>query len=245
MEKAAEPASEINPSGSQNRPGEEPPTEGQGGEPPTASYEKIREAALQDFEEPPPEPEEGSLLSLRESILRTLRELRPADRRLLAGGCIVLLALGLFLGAYAVVLSRPPKPVPTQTPTLGVAYPAAITFPGGWDFSLAIGYLQNNKWSPKGSEWLEGTEISRWVSLPWSPQLEAVFRSLKPGDVLDLIMTNSDHLPYRVQSVDQRNDNQIAGINNQIPSLVVFLANDNSKETWVITAVPDTVRPAK
>jgi hypothetical protein len=120
-----------------------------------------------------------------------------------------------------------------------VSPPVALGLPGGWEFYLGTGKLQNGIWSPQAAEWLEGTEISRWVSLPWSVQLEAVFQTLKSGDVLDLVMSNSDHLKYKIQSVQQVDVQQAVGFDKKVPCLLVMMSSHDSAKRWVITALPD------
>lgn len=199
-------------------------------------YQNLRSAALEDYDTSPAQPE--TKIPVRENIRRTLRDLRPADKRWLAAGAVVVVAIFLVLGASAIITNLPEKTTPTTTAGIETPFPSAIRLPGGWDFYLGKGKLQNGKWSPQGAEWLEGTEVSRWVSLPWSLQLEAVLRTLKAGDVIELVMNNGDHLIYKVQSIQKVSVDQITSFDKNVPSLLVILSNKDSNERLVVTAVP-------
>src|SRR3972149_1085479 len=92
-------------------------------------------------------------------------------------GAVMAAIAGLLL--YNVYQQLTPKEPPAVVSTR--PYPTSVSLPGGWSFILGKGALQDGKWNPKGAEWLEGTEVCRWVALPWSRQLEAVIRNLNPG----------------------------------------------------------------
>jgi hypothetical protein len=84
-------------------------------------------------------------------------------------GVVVVVIVSLIM--FNVYQQSRPQP-PTQVSNL--PYPSSVSLPGGWSFQLGRGTLQNGKWDPQGAEWLEGTEVCRWIALPWSRQLEAV-----------------------------------------------------------------------
>jgi hypothetical protein len=114
-----------------------------------------------------------------------------------------------------------------------------VTLPGGWTFSLNRGYVQNGIWNPPaGAEWLDGTEICRVISLPWSLQLESVIRTLKAEDQIVLVMSDSKTISYRVQSIrsvaaDEWNSQCQDGL-----SLLLILADKKSDKRWVVNAIP-------
>ena len=54
-------------------------------------------------------------------------------------------------------------------------------------YVLGIGTIQDGKWEPLRAEWLEGTEISRWIALPQRIVLETPVEPLNSGDQI------SDH----------------------------------------------------
>ena len=117
-------------------------------------------------------------------------------------------------------------------------YPVAVSLPGGWRFDLGRGTLNDGRWEPNGAEWLEGTEVCRWVSLPWSRQLEAVLRTLNPNDPIELAMSNNDKLTYGVYSVYEMTLEEIQALDSNSPCLLLILTGSDSERRWVLTAVP-------
>jgi hypothetical protein len=129
------------------------------------------------------------------------------------------------------------RPEPVQEVS-NLPYPVAVSLPGGWSFDLGRGTLQAGKWEPNGAEWLEGTEVCRWVSLPWSRQLEAVLRTLNQNDPIDLTMSNNDKLTYGVYSVYEMTLEEIQTLDSNSPCLLLILTGSDSEKRWVLTAVP-------
>lgn len=129
------------------------------------------------------------------------------------------------------------RPQPVQEVS-NLPYPVAVSLPGGWSFNLGRGTLQAGKWEPSGAEWLEGTEVCRWVSLPWSPQLEAVLRTLNQNDPVELVMSNNDKLTYSVYSIYQLTLEEIQALDSNSPCLLLILTGENSEKRWVLTAKP-------
>jgi len=117
-------------------------------------------------------------------------------------------------------------------------YPVAVSLPGGWSFELGRGTLQAGRWEPNGAEWLEGTEVCRWVSLPSSRQLEAVLRTLNQNDPIELTMSNNDKLTYGVYSVYEMTLEEIQALDSNSPCLLLILTGSDSEKRWVLTAVP-------
>jgi len=128
-----------------------------------------------------------------------------------------------------------PKPVEEVS---NLPYPASVSLPGGWSFQLGKGALQDGKWDPRGAEWLEGTEVCRWVALPWSQQLEAVIRTLNPKDPIELVMSNNDKLIYKVYSIRQLSPEEMQELDSNSPCLLLILTQSDSEERWVLTALP-------
>jgi hypothetical protein len=150
-----------------------------------------------------------------------------------------------FLGVVtAVILSflifnayQQSRPQPVREVS-NLPYPVAVSLPGGWSFNLGRGALQAGKWEPSGAEWLEGTEVCRWVSLPWSRQLEAVLRTLNPDDPIELVMSNNDKLVYGVYSVNEMTTEEIQKVDSNSPCLLLILTASDSDTRWVLTAIP-------
>jgi len=149
-------------------------------------------------------------------------------------GAVMAVIAGLLLyNAYQQFKPAEPTPVVSNLP-----FPASVSLPGGWSFKLGRGALQEGKWNPQGAEWLEGTEVCRWVALPWSRQLEAVIRTLNPNDPIQLVMSNSDEFVYKVYSVRQLTSKEMLDLDSNSPCLLVVLAEADTDSRWVLTALP-------
>lgn len=149
---------------------------------------------------------------------------------------------GILVAVFASVLmyrfylrSLPPEPVKAVS---NLPYPIAMSLPGGLNFNLGKGAIKDGQWNPRGPEWLEGTEICRWVAIPWSTQLEAVVRTLTPQDTIELRMSNQDKLTYTVHSRDQLTLAEMQKLDSNSPCLLLVLAKQDSDKRWVVTALP-------
>lgn len=148
-------------------------------------------------------------------------------------GVVVAAILSLLIfNAYQQSRPQPVKEVSN------LPYPVAVSLPGGWSFNLGRGTLQAGKWEPNGAEWLEGTEVCRWVSLPWSRQLEAVLRTLNQNDPIELVMSNNDKLVYGVYSIYEMTPEEIQALDANSPCLLLILTGADSEKRWVLTASP-------
>jgi hypothetical protein len=125
------------------------------------------------------------------------------------------------------------KPLPADVP-----YPTEVTFPGGWEFILQKSTFTQGKWQPKTAEWLEGSEVRRVLALPWNTQTEAVVQTFKPGDTVELTLSNQDMVNYKITSIDRVpvSDNSI--YTDKKPSLAIILYQEDAQERWVITCRP-------
>ena len=148
------------------------------------------------------------------------------------GVVMAVIASFLIFNAYRQSREEPVQPVSN------LPYPVAVSLPGGWSFNLGRGALQGGNWEPKGAEWLEGTEVCRWVSLPWNVQLEAVIRTLNPRDPVELVISNNDKLTYGVYSVREMTLEEIHEVDASTPCLLVILTGADTEERWVLTAIP-------
>jgi hypothetical protein len=204
-------------------------------------FDAVRELALQEYDETKIEPEERKP-PLREEVRRTLRELKPVERILLIVAGVLTVGVMLFSGIYLIVNSIS---IPTPTPTaevdlMDIVHPTRLSLPGGWEFNLGQGRVSDGKWAPQGAEWLVGTEISRWVALPWSLQLEAVLRTLKSGDQIELMMSNFDVMVFNVYSIQQMTMTELLASDMKTPGLLVVLYSDEEADGtfWVVSALP-------
>jgi hypothetical protein len=207
-------------------------------------YRAVRDVALSGYEEPTPE----SLAPPRTSIYDQIDEvagwlkyktlMRITIFSLTAVVCLTTFLIASWIWDIQPLERLRADVTPTIEPTLPPAYPVQIRLPGGWMFVLSQGSIANGKWQPAQAEWLEGTEICRWVSLPYGEQLEAVFRTLNPGDRIDLVMSNYDHWSYRVRSVTEIQVFELSEMDKNYPSLLLILTNPDSNSRVVVLAVP-------
>jgi len=205
-------------------------------------FEKVREVALQEYDSTQVEPAFVQKISMQEEVRKTIRESKPFERILIIVVVALTAAVLLFSGIFIVVKSISfPTPEPTVVVDLNsMVYPTRLSLPGGWEFNLGQGSVDGGEWSPQGAEWLIGTEISRWVALPWSLQLEAVLRTLKSDDQIELTMSNFDNLVYNVYSIQEMTIGEMQALDAKTPSLLVVLfeGEDNSDAHWVVIALP-------
>ncbi len=162
------------------------------------------------------------------------RGLGSQRRILLAGLALLALACVFVGGVIAFNVFQRLRPSPTEVTGAGAPYPVAMTLPGGLIFDLERGAVDDGEWNPRGPEWLEGTEVCRWVAIPWSPQLEAVALTLRPGDRLELDMSNNDTLEYRVISISQIDREEMPTLDSNAPCLNLVLSDSESELRWVI-----------
>ena len=198
----------------------------------------LRQEALEDYEAAPAEAEQEGYTSLSGRLRRSWRYMPLMERRLLIGA-LVIVALAVLAGTGVAVMQSIPTPTPAPTPTASIVpVPISISLPGGWVFPLRTGFVVDGKWDPQGAEWLSGTEICRWVSLPYSVQLEAVLRTLKANDEIKLSMSNYEGLTYKVQSIEHVQASEINKLASDTPSLLVILTNKDTSDRYVVVAKP-------
>jgi hypothetical protein len=164
--------------------------------------------------------------------------LRPYRRYLyfavaFLGVILAVLAAGMMYTAYQ--RTRPPEPTPVES---NLPYPVGLSLPGGLNFNLAKGSITEGEWNPTGPEWLRGTEICRWVAIPWSRQLEAVVRTLTREDAIELRMSNNDQLLYNVFSIQELTLEEMQSLDQNSPCLLLVLAEQETDKRWVVTAKP-------
>jgi hypothetical protein len=200
-------------------------------------FESMRGVALEGYDETTVEPEVKPAVSGRRKLRMVFKTLKPIDRVMIFGALfLIFMAAVATLGLRAFNNLQPADITPE--PTQDLPFPVRVTLPGGWEFKLARGRVVNGRWSPSGAEWLEGTEVCRWVALPWSLQLEAVVRTLKLEDPIDLTMSNADQLKYKVQSIQNVPVDEIDSLVGKNMCLLLILVNEDSDTRWVVTATP-------
>lgn len=199
---------------------------------------EVRSIALDDGEEVFVEVEAKAENQLQDRAKAFENALRPYRNYLYFGfvfiGLVVIAILSTSV--YRLYLqSLPPPPVEEVS---ALPYPVAMNLPGGLNFHLGKGKLDEGRWNPRGPEWLEGTEVCRWIAIPYSRQLEAVVRTLTREDQIELIMSNNDKLAYTVSSIDQLSIEEMQALDSESPCMLLVLAQSNSDERWVVTAIP-------
>jgi hypothetical protein len=196
----------------------------------------FRQAALEDYVVATDEPEEEQGPAMTRRIKRSWRYMRPGDRRLIVSA-LVFLGLLLLGGTGYAVVKGAPTPTVAPTPTFdAVPIPNSLSLPGGWIFPLSIGDVgPGGTWNPSRPEWLRTTVVCRWVSLPWTEQLEAVAQTFKANDEIQLSMSNYDNIVYQVQSRERVAAKDVGRLCPEGPGLLLILTKDGTDERLVIT----------
>ena len=202
------------------------------------SISEVRSVALDDGEEVFIEVEAKQEDSRQDRLKAIENALKPYTRYFTFIFIFVSVVMVLLVSAsmYRLYKQSLPPP-PTEEPAL-LPYPVGMNLPGGLKFTLAKGKIQDGRWDPRRPEWLEGTEICRWVAIPYSRQLEAVVRTLTREDQIELIMSNNDVIAYAVNSIDQLTLDELQQRNSNTPCMLLILAQTDTDERWVVTAIP-------
>jgi len=199
---------------------------------------EVRNIALEGGEDVFVEVEAKTADPLDERLDAFKNSLRPYRRAIdfalaFLGAVVAVLVLFMMYTFYQ--RSLPPEPTAAAS---NLPFPTSMILPGGLNFNLGKGAINDGEWNPRGPEWLEGTEICRWVAIPWSRQLEAVVRTLTQKDTIDLVMNNSDKLTYTVYSIQELTLAQMQALGQNSPCLLLVLAKQDSDKRWVVTAKP-------
>jgi len=204
----------------------------------TEEFSDVRQVALGGEEEVFVEVESKAEDPWEERIKATENALRPYRTFIYYG----LALIGVVMAVMASVLVfngvRQSLATPEPTQAINLPYPTIVSLPGGLNFNLAKGSLKDGSWDPRGPEWLEGTEICRWVALPWSRQLEAAVRTMNREDVMVLFMSNNDKLSYKVESIQELTPAELQAMDASSPCLALILAKQDSEKRWVAVGRP-------
>jgi hypothetical protein len=98
--------------------------------------------------------------------------------------------------------------------------------------------INNGLWIPQEAEWLAGTEVPRWLALPWNKQLEAAVMAYNVNDVIKIQMNNKDIIEYRFQSVQKLPAEEMGTFHKNTADLLIVLSNNETSTRLVIVAVP-------
>jgi hypothetical protein len=152
-----------------------------------------------------------------------------------------LFALGLSILLIVLVTSRPSHPV-VSTPDVYLyssgPIPSSVILPDSQAFELGVGTLTNGFWTPQSAEWLAGTEVPRWLALPWNRSLESAFLAFEVNVPIQLQMSNGDILVYRFQSVQELSTEEIGTFHANTADLLIVLSKPNASTRLVIIATP-------
>jgi hypothetical protein len=182
-------------------------------------------------------------LSFPKKWLTILYEWFNRQNKLKKSGILVgvLLVVGLYVFLIVSFSPRLPSPVvPTSAITLisPIPIPASVVLPDGQSFSLGLGTPENGSWTPKGAEWLKGTQVPCWLALPWNKGLESAVRAYKVDNQIQLHMSNGDILYYRFQSVQELSPEEMGTFHTNTTDLLIVLSRPNASTLLIIVAVP-------
>ncbi|MGE5375872.1 MAG: hypothetical protein ACM3XO_12515 [Bacteroidota bacterium] len=200
---------------------------------------EVRAIALEGEDEVFVEVEASKPDVLEERISAVENALKPYQRYI--NFSLAFLGVVMALIAASVIYNAYQRSVAVSAPTevSNLPFPTSVGLPGGWNFTLGKGALTTNgSWNPSGAEWLQGTEVCRWVALPYSRQLEAVLRTLNKGDPIELAMSNNDKLTYSVYSIKQMSPEEMQKLDSNSPCLLIVLPEKGADKRWVLTALP-------
>jgi hypothetical protein len=205
---------------------------------PAETISDVRSIALEGGEEVLVEVESKPVDPMQERMSAFENALKPYRSYIYSA--LAVLGVGIAIVAALILFNvyQQSRPEPVRDVS-NLPYPTSVSLPGGWSFNLGRGALQpNGRWEPAGPEWLEGTEVCRWVALPWSTQLEAVLRTLNEKDPIELGMSNNDKLIYEVYSIRELTPEEMQQLDSSSPCLLVILTRSDSDKRWVLTALP-------
>jgi hypothetical protein len=202
------------------------------------NFSEVRAVALEGGEEVFIEVEAKAEDPMQDRLKAFENALRPYRRYIYFGIAfiafvVIVITSGLMYDTYKKSL-----PPPTAEEADLLPYPVSMNLPGGLAFNLGRGTLDDGRWNPRGPEWLEGTEICRWVAIPYSRQLEAVVRTLTQDDQIELFMSNNDRLAYNVYSINQLSIEEMQDVSSKSPCLLLVLAESDTDKRWVVTGLP-------
>lgn len=162
-------------------------------------------------------------------------------QKALIGGIVLLIAGGV--GTLIYLLTPPALALPVglgdeilRDPFAPI--PSWIILPDGETFELAKGYLVNAQWTPQGPEWLAGSEVPRWLALPWNKKLEKAIRAFKSNDPIKMKMSNGDMLAYRYQGLQEVAVQDMDTFHTNSAELLIVLSKPRGETRLIVVAIP-------
>jgi hypothetical protein len=200
--------------------------------------EQLRATAIEGYE-----PELSDNLGKPHLLYARLREwfryLTLFQKMAILMGTLLVLGLGI----YAVVLVSTRSFHSSESPMVGnlnstTPIPSSVLLPDGQIFSLKVGTVTDGSWTPKGAEWLAGTEVPRWLALPWSNSLESTALSYKVNAPISLHMSNGDTLVYRFESALEIPRGGMGAFHANTTDLLIILSKPGASTRLVLVAGP-------
>jgi hypothetical protein len=152
-----------------------------------------------------------------------------------------LVVLGLVIYGIVNVSSRlfvPVESTPYANLNPSAPIPSSVVLPDGQTFALGLGEVTHGSWTPKGAEWLVGTEVPRWLALPWNEGLESAVRAFKNNAPISLKMSNGDMLAYHFESIQEIPRDGMSTFRANTASLLIILSKPGASTRLVIFAGP-------
>lgn len=204
------------------------------------SFSEVRSVALEEGGEEVFVEVEAKAVDTRQERMRSIENaLRPYRRYFNFIFIFVSLVMVALVSISLYRLYQRSLPPPPVEEAIQLPYPVRMNLPGGLSFNLGQGSLdEDGRWEPLGAEWLEGTEVCRWIAIPYSRQLEAVVRTFSREDQIELVMSNNDTLTYTVDSINQLTIEEMQKIDAGSPCMMLVLAQPDTEKRWVVTALP-------
>jgi hypothetical protein len=204
-------------------------------------FDQLRAMALKDYD---PDMEEDhrtdrSSVSRMKKWFHRLSFTQKMD--ILLGTLVVLGVTILLIVFFSAQSPQKTGLAPAVAPAVyqdpSVPIPILAIFPDGQSFNLEVGNVENGSWTPRSAEWLAGSEVPRWLSLPWNKNLEKTIRAYTINEPIQLKMSNNDMLVYRFQSVQEISAQEMGTFHANTTDLLIILSKPNTSKRLVILSV--------
>ena len=197
-------------------------------------FEKVRPVALEEYEPPASIPRKPSVSS---RLRIWFKHLSYGQRVLLFSSVFVFTAIIFFF----TVLFKPVTPIvapPVSKLDPSIPIPQVVILPDNQTFELSLGGVTDGIWKPQEAEWLIDTEVPRWLSLPWSKDLEAAVLLYKENDPVQLRMNNGDIIVYRFQAVEEIAREELYLFHAYTADLMIMLFKPRGETCLVLVSIP-------
>jgi hypothetical protein len=201
-------------------------------------FDNLRKNAIEGYEAPVP-INEPSYRMFFSNFKKWFDQLSILQKSLIILGPLFSLGLIIFLIIqFGLQPSNSPVSTPDNYLVSSVPVPDSIILPDGQAFKLGVGYIQDGLWIPQGAEWLAGTEVPRWLALPWDKQLESTVLAYQGNEPIELQMNNKDIITYRFQSIQEISAEEMGTFHKNTADLLILISKKGTATLMVIVAVP-------